>query len=308
MTSDTSSPNNIGEIQNSAPMIKLLRARRRVYAHVKGLQRTYFLITFLLPIASLIAAFNFDKAKAVLSLAALIIGALDAMFFDPWRKQKIKMAARLQEEFDCKVLDMPWNKFTAGQRVSPEDVDDYGRNPLKADAERELQDWYPSDARELPLHLARLVCQRTNLWYDSKLRRTYRTSLWIITALYFVALLLFGLHLQLGDFILAVLVPFGPFFTWIVREHHRQTDTIALVDRLSGEIEGSIDRLSNPESREDAQARARELQDAIFAHRASSPLVSDVVYKCKRKTLEKQMQAGAEAFIAHVTNASRAAR
>lgn len=308
MASDTTYPNNIGELQNSAPMIKILRARRRVYAHVKGLQRAYFLITLLLPVVSLVVAINFDKAKAGLSLAALIIGALDAMFFDPWRKQKIKMAARLQEEFDCNVLDMAWNKFTAGQRVSPEDVDDYGRNPLKANAEKQLQDWYPSDACKLPLHLARLVCQRTNLWYDSKLRRTYRTGLWIITMLYFVALLLFGLDLPLSDFILAVLVPFGPFFTWIVREHHRQTDTITLVERLSGEIEGSIDRLSNPDSQEDAQARARELQDAIFAHRASSPLVSDLVYKYKRKTLEEQMQAGAREFIARVTNASRAAR
>ncbi|MBS0217726.1 MAG: hypothetical protein JSR63_06040 [Proteobacteria bacterium] len=308
MTNNTTASNNIGERQNSAPMIKLLRARRRVYGHVKGLQRVYFLIALVLPIISLVVAFNFDKAKPSLSLLALIIGALDAMFFDPWRKQKIKMAARLQEEFDCHVLEMAWNKFTAGARVSPEDVDAYGRELLKRDAEGQLKDWYPSDARRLPLHLARLVCQRTNLWYDSKLRRTYRTCLWAITALYFLALLMFGLDLPLSDFILAVLVPFGPFFTWVVREHHRQTDTIALVDRLTGEIEGSIDRLSNPESQEDAQARARELQDAIFAHRAGSPLVSDLVYKFKRRTLEEQMQAGASEFIARVTSASRAVR
>lgn len=306
MTSDTISPNNIGELQNSAPMVKLLRARRRVYALVKRLQQTYFLITLALPIVSLVVVFNFDEAKPGLSLAALIIGALDAMFFDAWRKRKIKMAARLQEEFDCCVLDMSWNSFTAGSQVSPEDVDEYGRNPLKPDAEKQLQDWYPSDACKLPLHLARLVCQRTNLWYDSKLRKTYRSCLWVITAIYFVALLIFGLDLTLGDFILVVLVPFGPFFTWVVREHHRQTDTITLVDRLCTDIEKSIGSLSNPESQEDAQARARELQDAIFAHRASSPLVSDLVYKFKRKGLEEQMQAGAREFISRVTAASRA--
>lgn len=305
MTTKATSPNEIEERQNSAAMLKLLRARRRVYAWVKALQRGYFLVTLALPVVSLFVAAYYDEARPGLSLFALIVGALDAMFFDPWRKRQVKLAARIQEEFDCNVLDLEWNKFIAGAHVSPEDIEQYGGRPLDAKGEASLKDWYPADARQLPLHLARLVCQRANLWYDSKLRRTYRFSLWLLTAVYLTALMIFGRDLPLSDFILAVLVPFGPFFTWVIREQHRQADTIALVDRLFSEIEASLAQFSRPQSED--SARARELQDAIFAHRANSPLVSDLVYWYKRNELETQMQVAARDFISRLTRSAGAA-
>ena len=308
MTTKTTSPNGIGVRQNSTAMIKLLRARRRVYAWVKALQRAYFLVTLALPVVSLFVAAYYNEARPGLSLFALIVGALDAMFFDPWRKRQIKLAARIQEEFDCNVLDLHWNKFIVGAHVPPEDIEQYGGKMLDAKGERSLKDWYPTDARQLPLHLARLVCQRANLWYDSKLRRTYRLGLWALTATYFVALIIFGHALPLSDFILAVLVPFGPFFVWVVREQHRQTDTIALVNRLFDEIDASLAQFSQPESEDSARVRARELQDAIFAHRASSPLVSDLVYWCRRTKLEVQMQVAARDFIDRLTQSAGATR
>lgn len=299
--------NEIGERQNSPQMIKLLRARRRVYASVKALQRGYFFITLMLPVAALVTAACSGNVRPGLSLFALVVGAVDAMFLDSWRKRRIKLAAKLQEEFDCEVLAIRWNKFIVGAPVSREDIEQCGGKLLNEKAERALIDWYPAEARQLPLHLARLVCQRANLWYDSKLRRTYCLSLWILTAIYFLSLVIFGRDLPLSNFILAILVPFGPFFTWVVREQHRQKDSIALVDRLIGEIEGSMAHFSRPKDEVAAHDRARELQDAIFAHRASSPLVSDLVYWSKRKKLEKQMQVAAGDFISRLTQAARAA-
>ena len=38
--------------------------------------------------------------------------------------------------------------------------------------ESKLRDWYSDIDDTAPLVLARIVCQRTNLWYDSSLRRS----------------------------------------------------------------------------------------------------------------------------------------
>jgi hypothetical protein len=43
--------------------------------------------------------------------------------------------------------------------------------------------------------------------------------------------------------------------------------------------------------------RSRELQDAIFNHRASSPLIFDWVYNFLRRRMEEQMNAGADQLV-----------
>lgn len=126
-----------------------------------------------------------------------------------------------------------------------------------------------------------------------------------MTALYFAALLAFFLESTLIEVLLGLLIPFGPLFTWVVREHHRQGDTIKLVKRLLEEIDKSLSKLGGSHQTSKIGARARELQDAIFAHRSSSPLVSDLVYRWKRPKLERKMKLGAEAFVARITKLTR---
>ena len=43
--------------------------------------------------------------------------------------------------------------------------------------------------------------------------------------------------------------------------------------------------------------RSRELQDAIFNHRSSSPLIFDWVYNFLRSRMEEQMNAGADQLV-----------
>lgn len=289
--------NHIGEHQTSPAMLNLLRARKRVLDRVKLFQRIYLAVILALPAISLWSTLYFTTAKPWVSLFALAVGAFDAMFLDPWRKKRIKLSARIQEEFDCNVLEMQRNPFTAGKTLSAEEIHRESRGILSPKAEKQLRDWYPKNADRLPIHVARLVCQRTNLWYDSQLRNAHRTLLWILAAIYFLILIISVWHFTLAQFILVALIPFGPFFTWIIREHHRQGDAIALVDRLLAEITDSIHRFSQAKDSAEAMARSRELQDAIFGHRATSPLTGDLVYNTKRANLEEEMEVGAADFV-----------
>lgn len=292
--------NGIGTRQNEPEMVKLLWARKQIYKRVKRIQGFYFAFTFALPAISLLVALHYEGYKPWVSLIAIVVGVVDALFFDVWRKGKIKLAARLQEQFDCYVLGMKWNAFAAGAKVSPQDVEEYADATMDADAKAKLENWYPAPSCTMPLPAARLVCQRTNLWYDSNLRNTYRAVLWCLTGAYFLALSAYFLHFTLIEVLLGLLIPFGPLFTWVVREHQRQGDTIKLVSRLLGEIDKSLSDLVDAKRNSKVEARARELQDAIFTHRSSSPLVSDLIYKFKRPKLEKMMQKGAEAFVQRI--------
>lgn len=186
--------NEIGVRQNTPEMIKLLWARNRLFARIKSIQAWYFGFTFVLPTASLLVALYYAEYKPWVSLIALLVGALDALAFDVWRKKQIKIAARLQEQFDCNVLSLKWNSFVAGTPVSTQDIEELAHAALDEEKRKNFVNWYPAEACAMPLHFARLVCQRTNLWYDSKLRSAYRTVLWCVAGAYFFVLLMFFLQ------------------------------------------------------------------------------------------------------------------
>lgn len=292
-------PNCVRERQNSEDALRLLRARLRIHTGVKRAQRYYFIFVFFLPIVSIVTASTpcLSGGTKWVSLVALLVGASDALWIDRWRRGRIKLSARLQEQFDTTVLDLPWNAFVAGQRVDAEEIERYGSKPLKPARELGLRNWYPQSVDPLPMSSARLVCQRTNLWYDWNLRGDYQRCLKILGWMYLTVLIVISLQKPLVDVILTMLVPFGPFALWTIRESQRQGDTIALVTRLKGEVDGSLDKFQPDDEPDKLEARARQLQDAIFSHRASSPLVSDLVYFFKRTGLEQEMEAGARDFI-----------
>ncbi|QEO24845.1 S-4TM family putative pore-forming effector [Xanthomonas translucens] len=295
----TEDVNGVCTRQNMDDMIRLLRARARIYDRVKVAQRLYFAFTLFLPAAAVIVVrfSEFEFLRSWISLIALVVGLSDTIVFDRWRKEQVQIAAKLQEQFDTAVLKLPWNSFVAGEGVDAEVINRFGSKIFASERELELRNWYPKSVEPLPLSSARFVCQRTNLWYDSNLRSLYRTCLIALGWIYFSILAVFALGSTLSEFILTVMVPFGPFAIWVIREVQRQADTIKLVVRLKNEVHGSLNKFQASDDQVKLLSRARELQDAIYLHRASSPLVSNLVYRFKRSSLESEMDAGAQWFI-----------
>lgn len=296
--------NPIKERQNSPEMIRLLRARRAIYGNVQRVQRTYFGVIFLLPTLALTAALFLPSAKGLVAFVAFFVGLSDATLLDWWKKKRIKVAARIQEQFDCEVLDIPWNQFTAGKKVEPEEISEFNSKNFSDRVAQQLRDWYPDNIQDLDLPKARLVCQRTNLWYDCQLRSRYRKVIVFVAVVYFLGSLVFFSDYSIAKFTLSILVPFGPYLTWTAREFHRQRDTSNVVERLLTEINSSLEGFSKLDRPE---ARARELQDAIFSHRSGSPLVSPLIYRFGRAERERQMRDGAQAFIEKVRRSEESA-
>jgi SMODS-associating 4TM effector domain len=284
-------------------MMKLLRARQGVYKRVKYYQGVYLLLTLTLPIASYFLAERADGTRASVALTAIVVGLLEAAFFDRWQKNQLRIAAKLQEEFDCDVLGLPWNSFLVGSKVSPEDTNAYARVKLSKVREEALRSWYPERSDALPPFLAALVCQRANLWYDGKLRKAFLVGILLVGTAVVVGALLVSTAtgVSLASVVLAA-VPAVPFLTWAALEHARQRSTIETLDRLKNEIERLWGQLRCDGKLEQANLKSRELQDAIFNHRASSPLIFDWIYFLLRKRLEEDMGVGVDSWVGELVH------
>lgn len=294
---------NVPLHQNAQLQLHPLRAARTVYNRAKVFLGVQIVLTVLLPVAGAFAALSNPSLRAFVALGALVIAILDASVLDRAQKRATRRAATMQEEFDCAVLDLPWDAFAVGQRPDPEDIHEASNKYLGGKEDSSLSNWYPAAASTVPSHYGRLVCQRANLWWDAKLRR--RVSAWAlgITIVLGVLLAFTGLAggVTVESLVLGFLAPASPLLLWGIREYHRQRDAAHLSDRLKGEAErlwiGAVGGSCSPT---DCEAQSRLFQNGIYERRASSPPIFNWVYALSRDDFENQMNIGAAGLIKQV--------
>jgi hypothetical protein len=294
-------PNSIPEQQNSPRFLRLLRARQQLYRYCVRWQVTQIVLTVLVPFLGGLFGIAFTHFRPYVGGLALAIAILDVIWIDRSYRRALRTAATASEQFDCELLDMPWNKFAVGPRLGPEKIDAASRAWPKGDAG--LLDWYPPVVGTGTLHQARIICQRANLWYDAELRRRYAGGLLGATAVLLGALLVagFGAKLSLNDFVITVLTPAAPVVLWAFREALRQRDASDALEMVKGEAEALWARVvaGNCTSAE-CDELSREYQDAIFARRVANPLIFPLIYKLFRSKTEETMNAGAKELLREV--------
>lgn len=290
--------NQIAERQNEPHQIKLLRAQRCIYDQAKAVVAWQIGLTVAVPFVGALLALAFPAIKAEVALVSLAISILDIAFLDRLQKRLVLRAARVQEEFDHIVLELPWNRFVSTTMVEREAIHE-AATALEGD-DNPFIDWYPRVVSQAPIHLARIICQRTNLWYDSKVRRRYGGALIGAAVVLFVSLLLLGMigGLTIVDFVLLVVAPATPFFSWAVREFYRQYDVAKALDRVREEAESLWERAKIKECGEDdCLMQSREFQNAIFIRRSTSTPIFNWIYKRMRSKNEEQMNVGANELV-----------
>jgi hypothetical protein len=292
--------NEIPEKQNAEAQLTLLRARQQTYAEASRLLVLQLVLTVLVPVAAAIAGLVLPCLRSYTAALALIITVLDVAALDRLQRKRLKLAAKIAEAFDVAVLDLPWNRFVAGRRADPEAIAGAAAAWARRKTDKKLLDWYPPSVGKAPLHLARIICQRTNLWYDATLRRHYGAWVLGLAAILVVGLfagaLITGLTVNL--FVTTVLAPAAPILTWSMREYFRQKDTAEAQETLKSDAEALWDRASAGHCDEpDCFTQSREFQNAIYARRSSSPLMIPGIYPWRRPNMEQQMNRGAEAYL-----------
>ncbi|NWF36663.1 S-4TM family putative pore-forming effector [Mariprofundus sp. KV] len=292
--------NNIPEEQNSPKQLDRLAAQRNLYATAKkifGVQ-----ITLAAPIA-IVWTISVLVDRSIVGYAAiwgLTVVLSDILFLTPWQKRLRAKAAKIQELFDCDVLQMPWNEIKAGPPPAPEEVKEQSDRYKKVEGKHPtLVNWYAPVVGELPIAMARLVCQRTNCWWDATQRKRY--AAWILGIILFILLLIVGIGLFGGltveALFLGAILPLAPAITVGVRQFLEQMESAQRLDELRNHAEGIwAAACCNPDSPEFA-LKSRSLQNEIFDNRKRTPLVFDWIFKLFRDKYEDQMNYSAEELV-----------
>ena len=292
---------DIASLQNQEENLNLLAAQSYFYACAKRFAALQVVAAAATPIISAVMV-ALDPAAAVwAAFIGIVVSLIEFGALDLLQEHYRDLAAAIQEQFDCNVLQLNWNEAVAGMRPSPEDIHEgataYGRPPT-------ISNWYPPAVSKLAEYEGRIVCQRTNCWWDSKLRRRY--AIWIMLIIGLISLSSLAVAIATGitveKFVLAVMAPLSPMLLWGIREVRRQREAAARLDQLK-EYGQSLWRsvITKAIDEPTANQRSRELQDAIFIRRKSNPFVFDWIYRLLRRKYEDQMNVGAQAMINEAT-------
>jgi hypothetical protein len=246
--------------------------------------RTYFSL-FLL-IVSLLLPFWYTKGIPYLSvLAGLWTVAL--LVFKNYEKKVIIQGAKLQEEFDTTLFELPWNSLLVGSKITREIIAEANSN-FKGDRSR-LQNWYANYNNDSHIKNV-LQCQRANLSWDWRLRQAYCNFLLFMVCILFFGEAIYALVQQksLYGYLNELLVPSIPILIIGI-------ESIIEHKALAQEKQSKEQEVSSLiESNNLDMEAARKLQDLIFSFRTSTALIPEYFYKRLWKRYDNNMHNSAE--------------
>lgn len=288
--------------QNTNKQLQRLAAQRQLYATAKNVLAFHVLLSGPVAVASAFLALLFPPAKGYIALWAVAVVLCDIFWLTPWQKRLRGSAAGIQELFDCDVLSLPWNDLKAGKRPDSELVKEQSEKySTWGHKMPPLNNWYPVAVDELPLHVGRIVCQRSNCWWDSKQRRRYATSIIAVVSIIFVVVLILAMSnkLTIEDFVVKVLAPLAPAMLLGIRQYLDHMEAAARLEKLKDHAEKLwSEAVCGKRSPSYMTTAARSLQDEIIESRRRSPLVFDAIFKRLRSKYDAQMNHGAAELVA----------
>lgn len=290
--------NQILEDQCRPEHVRLVWAACIYYSKAKSLQTLFIFLALILPVVGTWFGADNPWLKPYLALCSSLLLVVEIFFASTAQKKWTKTAAKIQEQFDTQVFQLPWNQFVVGSKVEPESVRGVTKGELKKRTQERYETWYHASVAEVPLPLGRLVSQRTNIFYDMRVREKYRSGLVIFLIVLGFGLGAWGVHegLNWSGLLTTVLVPFTPLAAIVAREFRRQADAIDALTSLRSEVEKLWTKAMQEPTAPFLQD-SRNLQDAIYRNRTSNPLVWDWVYEWYRNGNEDDTKHGAADYV-----------
>ena len=291
----------ISATQNQSLNLKRLIAQRYLYSRAKRISCIQAVLVFVIPLAATIATGLHGEGGHWGALTCLVAIPIEGIFLEWLKRQDRERAATIQEDFDCTVLALPWNEVLAGCRPTEEEIHTASvrAGPGKDDC---LRNWYPAVVSSLPLHQARIICQRFNCTWDRKLRNQCRIGIWALFAVICIAALVVGVLGGLYTHELMVYVaPVAPTLLWAVREARQQRAAADGSQWLQCRLTALLGRTVRGEVTEaEATCQSRELQNKILLFRSTCPPVFDWIYWLSRDDSEQAMGKAAAEIVTQI--------
>lgn len=281
--------NNIIELENRPEHISQLKAVRRLYTKAGYYSTAYIIFCVLIPIIISIGRIFFHSVAPIVlhilmaySLVALIVGFI----LESQNSKCRKIAAKIQQLFDSKVFGLEWDTHLWGEKPSLEDVNDnIGNLP-----DEEFVDWYNPQIEDLNQIEAILICQRTNLVYDSKLRKRYNSIIDGIAWSFLIIILFVAFYKNEGiqTAIVFVGVPLVPIIKWFLATRKQNLEDINRCETLKSFIDDCLEKIKkNPIAIN--ECTLYRIQDGIYRHRKVAFKIPDFLYNYMRNNQEKNI-------------------
>lgn len=299
--------NAIPQQQLTQKQLDRLAAMSQLYSDAKTILAVQTTLSIPLVVIWSLLVLKFPGFRVYAAYWGIAVTFLDVLVFTPWQKGLKKKAALIQELFDCDVLQMEWQDLKSGRPGTEEILKAASKFKLKDPNYSRLRDWYPVSVGQLPIHLARLVCQRANCWWDAELRRRY--AFWVIAVVIALTIIVFliGLigGLTLEKFFLVVLAPLSPALVLGMRQYIEHRESANVLDHLKINAERLWNQaIQGKLSSTKATKESRNLQDEIFINRCRSPLIFNWIYRLLRQEHEERMNKAAEALVEEALRSS----
>lgn len=291
--------NTITTEQNEQKQLERLAAQRELYSSAKQRHVLQIVLTVIIPVILAVISL----AKTEVSVWAAIFGAgsfvIDIAFLEPAIKRRKIKAAKIQELFDCDVLQLSRSPLKVVDDITVEEVLIHYNAHIKIkDNSEKIRNWYP-DVSQLPIGIARVLCQRTNCYWDSKLRERYSDFLKYTGIIVFSGILITAILLN-ASLITVTLIAGGlvPFFQFCIKQCNDNREAAKRLNELVLFAQQLWnDTLSKAKTEHQVYTDSRRLQDEIFEHRSKSPLILNYYYDLFRDKDEALMNRASEILI-----------
>lgn len=283
--------------------IELLAAQRNLYSRAKNIIGFQMVLSVPVAICAAVTTIVKPELKGYVALWGVLVLVFDLFVFTPWVKRLRDKAARVQELFDTKVLGLDWNEISVGKKPECEIVHEEAQKHGLADEEIEgLRKWYPVVIDKVPEIFGIIISQRSNVWWDARMRRKYTFSIRVILVGVASVLIGYGLYEKkdMFEFLAYIVAPLASTYVFGYRQMMEHDDAADRLDKLK-ELSEKI--WSDAVAGKDAgllKLKCRTLQDQIFDHRRKNPPIFDFLFRWFRDRNEVLMNKGAEALVTEV--------
>lgn len=287
--------NTINQSQNSQSALEELAAQRHIYSEAKCILSIRGVLALAIAVVFPILGGSYPGTVSFFAVIAIAYFALDILFLKAAESNKKTLAAKVQEQFDTSVLGIRWNPVVVEEKPERGDIQEHAKK-IDSKGIQELRDWYNSAVSQLPLNVAKPVCQRANVWWDSKLRRRYANCLLVISILLAAGLYFFVKDKAVSDALIA-LAPFAPILKLLVEQFDSHRKSADRLDAIKTHLTSTLnDILANPSGVIEESA-TRAVQDEIYRHRSSATPIPDFFYRLFKKKYEAQMGFNTDDFV-----------
>ncbi|WP_417558956.1 S-4TM family putative pore-forming effector [Mesoflavibacter zeaxanthinifaciens] len=275
--------NRIAQIQNEEKFIEYLKAQRVAYSQCKVYQVFDVISVLMAIILPIIGMYQNDIVNYLGAFG--VLWTVIYLVTENYRKKKTEQGAKLQEQFDTELFEIPWNEILCKNKITTDTRIDLAKEYDGND----LTNWYSLEVdSSLPKAIAIILCQRINFSWELKLRKKFVTFLIILLIAYYGIFIGFFVAKNIGFYdILLLIAPSLSFLIYGVQNSLSLRNHINSKNETLGQIDNILNKYS--ESREEPNnGTLRQIQDIIYTERTVPEKIPDWFYRLSKKTNENR--------------------